>query len=130
MSPRKAPASSGFTLIEVVVATVLLAVAATAIISLNGQLFKQSAYMRSVQQATQVQQACAELVLAQRKTAGYSASFDCSTLNNLAAGFTLGVASASSVQYCPAGMQCRQIEVSVSGSGFSPKPITLLFVNY
>lgn len=130
MSPRPHPNASGFTLIEVVVAIVLLAVASTAIISLNGQLFQQSAYMRSLQQATQVQQACVELVLAQRKSAGYAATLDCSTLNNLISGITLSVANAASVQYCPTGLTCKQVEVSVSAPGISIKPATLLLVNY
>ncbi len=131
MSSRNHRIAPGFTLIEVVVAIVLLALATTVIIGLNAQLFQRSTYMRSLQQGTQVQQACVELVLAQRKkTAGYAATYDCSTLNSLGTGFTLSVANAASVQYCPTGLQCRQVEVSVSGSGITPKPVTLLFVNY
>ncbi len=122
------PASRGFTLMETLVAMLLLALLAVSAIGLNGQLFMQSANMRQLQIGTQLQQACVEQVLAQRKTNGYATVFSCASLNDQ--GFTLTASDAPSVQYCPTGMQCRQINVGVSGNGISPSPATLLFVNY
>ncbi len=121
-------AARGFTLMETLVAILLLAVLAVSIVGLNGQLFMQSANMRNLQIATQLQQACVEQVLAQRKSTGYATTFSCAALN--AQGFTLTANDAPSVQYCPTGLQCRQIDVAVSGNGISPKAATLLFVNY
>ncbi len=129
MTPRRArPAPRGFTLMETLVAMLLLALLAVSATGLNGQLFMQSANMRNLQIATQLQQACVEQVLAQRKTSGYATVFSCASLNSQ--GFTLTAADAPSVQYCPSGMQCRQINVAVSGNGISPSPATLLFVSY
>ncbi len=130
MNTGRSSTARGFTLVEAVVAIVLLAVVSTVVISLNGQLFMQSASMHSLQQGTQLQQACVEQVLAQRKSTGYATTFNCTALNALGTGFTLGVSDAALVQYCPPGLQCRQIEISVSGAGIAPRPATLLFVNY
>lgn len=122
------PAPRGFTLMETLVAMLLLALLAVSATGLNGQLFMQSANMRNLQIGTQLQQACVEQVLAQRKNTGYATVFSCASLNGQ--GFTLTATDASSVQYCPNGMQCRQISVTVSGNGISPSAATLLFVNY
>jgi prepilin-type N-terminal cleavage/methylation domain-containing protein len=118
----------GLTLIETLLAMVLLAILATGVISLNSQLFSGSVFARNLQLGTQLQQACMELVLAQRKNSGYASVFSCASLNGQ--GFTLSVADAASVQYCPAGLQCRQIEVSVAGNGITPAAATLLLVDY
>ena len=129
MNTRHArPAPRGFTLMETLVAILLLALLAVGAIGLNGQLFMQSTHMRNLQIGTQLQQACVELVLAQRKNTGYATTFSCASLNDQ--GFSLTASDAPSVQYCPSGMQCRQINVAVSGNGISPSPATLLFVNY
>lgn len=122
------PASQGFTLMEILVAILLLAIVTVGITVLNGQLFMQSGYMRQLQIGTQLQQACMEQVLAQRKSSGYATTFSCASLN--AQGFTLTAGDAASVQHCPTGLQCRQIEISVSGNGISPNPATLLLVSY
>ena len=129
MNTRPAPlASRGFTLMETLVAILLLALLAVSATGLNGQLFMQSSNMRNLQMGTQLQQACVEQVLAQRKATGYATTFSCASLN--AQGFTLTANDAPSVQYCPSGLQCRQISVAVSGNGISPSAATLLFVNY
>jgi len=119
----------GFTLMETLVAIVLLAIVATGIISLNGQLFMQSEYMRSLQIGTQLQQACMEQVLAQKKNAGYNATFSCTN----SGGFTLTVTPTvvtGSPAYCPGTLQCKSVQVGISGNGISPAAATLLFVNY
>ena len=118
----------GLTLIETLVAIVLLAILATGVISLNGQLFSGSVLARNVQLGTQLQQACIEQVLAQRKNTGYATVFSCASLNGQ--GFTLSADDAASVQYCPTGLQCRQIQVSVAGNGIAPAAATVLLVDY
>lgn len=121
-------AARGFTLIETLVAILLLALLAVGITSLNGQLFMRSSYMRNLQIGSQLQQACLEEVLAQRKRLGYNATFSCSALDGQ--GFTLSAASAPSVQYCPTGLSCRQISLKVSGNGINASDATLLLVDY
>lgn len=119
----------GFTLMEILIAIVLLAIVSTGIIGLNSQLFMQSANMRNLQIGTQLQQACIEQILAQRKSSGYNASFSCAN----SGGFTLTVTSTAvsgAPSYCPSPLQCNSVQVGISGNGIAPAAATLLFVNY
>lgn len=122
-------AAQGFTLMETLVAIVLLAIVSTGVIGLNSQLFMQSANMRNLQLGTQLQQACMEQVLAQRKSSGYNTTFSCTN----SGGFTLTVTSTpvnGFPIYCPTPLQCKSVEVGISGNGIAPAAATLLFVNY
>lgn len=129
MNTRFAPhAARGFTLMEILMAILLLSFLAVGLMGLNGQLFMQSAYTRNLQIGTQLQQACMEQVLVQRRNNGYTTTFNCNSLNTQ--GFTLTASEVLPVDYCPSGLQCRQIGVAVSGNGISPSAATLLFVDY
>ena len=82
-----------------------------------------------LQQGTQLLQACVDQLTALRRIGGYAATPDCSNLNALQTGLTVSVNPDATVQYCPTGLQCRQIEVQVAGNGFNTRPVTLLWVN-
>jgi prepilin-type N-terminal cleavage/methylation domain-containing protein len=120
----------GFTLMESVVALVLLSIVSVVITSLNGNLFLRSGDMRGLQQSTQLLQACVDQVLGLRKTAGFAATFHCNELNALNTGFTLTVSLKTTPDYCP-GLQCKQVQISVNKTGSTGgNPVSLLFVEY
>lgn len=120
----------GFTLMESVVALLLLSVVSVAITGLNGNLFLRANDMRHLQQGTQLLQACVDQVLAQRKSLGYVGPFHCNDLNALNAGFTLNVSLQATPDHCPAGLECKQVLISVApAGGSSTNPVSLLFVN-
>ena len=120
----------GFTLMESVIALLILGAVSLAIISLNGNLFLRSTEMRELQQGAQLLQACLDQVVGTRKTSGFAATPDCSELNTLVAGITLAVNPNATVEYCPPNLQCKQIEIQVIRNGITSKPVSLLFVNY
>ena len=119
-------AQRGFTLMEAVVALVLLSLVSVVITSLNGNLFLRSGDMRGLQQSTQLLQACVDQVIGLRKTAGFDATFHCDELNALNTGFTLSVSLKPTPDHCPTGLQCKQVLISVNNIG---SPVSLLFVD-
>lgn len=121
---------SGFTLMESVVALLLLSVAALGIIQLNGNLFLRSQDMRDWQEGTQLVQACLDQLIATRNSAGFTATFHCDELNTLGTGFTLSVNPNATVQYCPAGLQCKQIEITATKGGSTSTPVSILFADH
>ena len=121
----------GFTLMESVVALVLLGIVSVAITSLNGNLFLRSDDMRSLQQSSQLLQACVDQVIALRKTSGYAGPFHCDELNALPTGYALNVTLKATPDHCPSGLECKQVLVSVNQTGGTAgNPVSLLFVNY
>jgi prepilin-type N-terminal cleavage/methylation domain-containing protein len=121
----------GFTLIESVVAMVLLSIVSVVIISLNGNLFLNSSDMRGLHQSTQLLQSCVDQVMAIRKSSGFAATFHCDELNALNTGFTLSVSLKPTPDYCPSGLQCKQVLISVNKTGLSGgNPASVLLVNY
>jgi prepilin-type N-terminal cleavage/methylation domain-containing protein len=130
MNTSRAP--QGFTLMEILVAILLLAILAVSVIGLNSQLFMQSANMHNLQIGTQLQQACLEHLLDQRKSSsGFNTTFSCSTLNSY--GFTLSVTtSALNTSPCPNPntFSCKKLTVEVAGNGIQPTFATLMFVDY
>lgn len=131
MTLQTAIKTKGFTLIEVTIAIVLLAIATTAIISLNGNLFFHSSDIQTIQKNAQLLQACADRVIGIRKAFGYNAlmtaGFDgsCASISS-----TLSITSISTPSGCPLitdPSYCRQVEIRVTGYN---TPVTLYFVNY
>lgn len=121
----------GFTLMESVVALVLLSLVSVVITSLNGHLFLRSDDMRGLQQSTQLLQACVDQVLGLRKSAGFAATFHCNELNALNTGFTLNVGLQTTPDHCPTGLQCKQVQISINKTGSTGgNPVSLLFVEY
>lgn len=124
------PRQRGFTLMESVIALLLLSIASLGIIHLNSNLFSRSREMRDWQEGVQIMQACLDQVVAQRHSAGFSAPLDCADLNALGTGYTLTVDPNAMVQYCPLGMQCKQVEITASKGGTTSTPISILFVDH
>lgn len=120
----------GFTLMESIIALLLLSVASLGILHLNGNLFFRSQEMRDWQEGTQIVQACLDQVLALRSSAGFSATPDCAELNTLGTGFTLTVNPNVTVQYCPSGLQCKQVEITASKGTITSTPVSILFVDH
>lgn len=112
---------------ESVVAIVLLSIVSVAITSLNGHLFLRSSDMRSLQQSTQLLQACVDQVISMRKSVKFDVSLHCNALNSLNTGYILSVVEETTSDLCPNGLQCKQVQVSVNNIG---TPVSLLFVNY
>lgn len=121
----------GFTLIESVVSLLILGIVSVVIISLNSNLFLRSDDMRSLQQSSQLLQACVDQVIALRKTSGYAGPLHCDELNALPTGFNLNVSLKATPDHCPSGLECKQVLVSVNKTGGAAgNPVSLLFVNY
>ena len=129
MTPRFCTHSQqGFTLMESVVSLLLLSIASVGIISLNGNLFLRANDMRDLYQGSQLVQACMDQVLSIRRSAGYTATPDCTELNALGTGFTLTVNPNASVDHCPTGMQCKQVSITASKGGLTTTPVSVLLV--
>lgn len=127
MKPLAAPKALGFTLIEAVIVIVLLAIAATSVIRMNGSLFLRASDINNIQQNTQLLQACVDKIIGIRKVAytGLQAA-SCSDISakldiNKSFGLT---------QACPVG-SCTQLEITVKENGVPVTPaVTLYFANY
>lgn len=127
----------GFTLIETLVVMVVLGVASTIIISLQGGIFVRQSSSKDLQIGTQIVQECAEQVLALRRrtpTGGYAAVTPaaCSTLGNFA-GFgvplvTLSDDVGASLSAC-ASTQCTA-SITVGKGGSFVAPLTLRLSKY
>lgn len=117
----------GFTLMESVVALVLLSLVSVVITSLNGHLFLRSDDMRGLQQSTQLLQACVDQVISMRKSVSFATKLHCDSLNQLNTGFTLSVSDNPTSILCPNGLQCKLVLISVNNIG---TPVSLLFVEY
>lgn len=136
MSPRQIQTSRGFTLIESVVALLLLSIISLGLISFNRNLFLNSSYSRDMQMGNQLLQACLDQVMAQRrKTGGFDATYTCAAPQNTAYGFKITYPSPLPV-FCTSvytSANCKQVNIQVirssDNSGLTA-PVTLLFVNY
>lgn len=130
MKPIAAPNAFGFTLIEAVIVIVLLAIAATSVIRLNGNLYLRAGDIDNIQKNTLLLQACADRIIGIRRTA-YSglqaANFanSCSTISP-----KLNITAVSLTQTCPLS-SCTQLEVKVVENGVAvTPPLALYFANY
>ncbi len=131
MKNQPPSAQHGFTLMELVIAIVLLSIVSVVITRLNGSLFAGASDMRGLQQSTQLLQACVDQVIGLRKSSGFDATFQCAEINALSTDFTLDVSLKPTPDYCPTGLQCKQVLINVKKTGSTVNnPISLLFVNY
>lgn len=138
--------SYGFTLIELVVIIVLLSVAGTIILGLFGQVGRSLVTNQATQTATQAAQACAEQILAFRRStvAGYGyanvavgASTGACNAGFVAAG---GVTSAPTVSVvahssgtlaaCPSATagDCKLVTITVLANGTQAATLSLMLV--
>lgn len=125
MKTCQAHAQVGFTLMESVVALLLLSIVSTVIISLNGNLFLHSTSAHDQQQSTQLLQSCVDQLLAQRKTEGYDTTFSCNHLASLAPDYSLTVTPETPTT-CPPQVKCKQLAIRATHLGVTTAPITLL----
>jgi prepilin-type N-terminal cleavage/methylation domain-containing protein len=128
----------GFTLLELVVVIVLLGVTSTAVIRLNGGLFKNGSSIRDLQSDTQLLQACAEQVMASRRLGGFDDTPDydaaCEALpvatkadnNNFDVTTTLNYNGSS----CPVGATCQLVDIKAHSTSGTIGPLTLLLMKY
>ena len=126
--------SSGFTLVESIIVLVVLAIAAVAIVSLQGHIFTGQSGNKDLQVGVQLLQECAEQVLAVRRQSGYAAvtTNTCSTLGN-SGGFgapSVTVTADNAGAACPSGGTCNKVVITLSKGGASLTPVTLELVSY
>ncbi len=128
---RPIAGSSGFTLIESVVVLVLLSIAATTIVSMQGNIFRGQASGKDLLAGVQLMQECAEHILAVRRQSGYAVTPDCSSLGSYG-GFSAPsvTVTADTSAACPSGGTCKKVVISVSKDGSSLTPLTLELVSY
>lgn len=131
--------SRGFTLVEVMMVLVVLAVAATGIAGLQGNMFKQQSSISKLQVNNQLLLECAEQILAVRKYTSdgyYNIATGTSYGTNLCGGLTaLSGYSVPTVTItdpytgtaCPSGSSCKLVVISQTGAAAS---ITLMLTNY
>jgi Tfp pilus assembly protein PilV len=113
--------SGGFSLIEAAVAIVVLGVAATIIMSLQGNIFSGVDAEKNLQASSLTQQRCAETLMGIRKSKGYA-----SAIGNICNGMTtptgaalsvsvLNLTGSDSTSACPLGQVCRRFEIAAPG---------------
>jgi prepilin-type N-terminal cleavage/methylation domain-containing protein len=134
--PHRVAVSRGFTLIESIIVLVVLSVAAAAIVTMQGNIFKGQADNKDIQVGAQLMQECAERVLAIRRqsNSAYASvtTSACSGLGNFG-GFgvpvvTLRDDSNTSVTTCASTTCTATITIGKGGSNLAP--ITLRLATY
>lgn len=136
--------SSGFTLVESIIVLLVLAIAAVAIVSLQGNIFYGQSDNKDLQVGVQLMQECAEQILAIRQNNsqnnGYSdssltdrtaATSNCSgmTVTGYSAAkvtITSGNSSTTGMAACPTstGTNCKLVSITEGGL----TPVTLMLV--
>lgn len=130
--------SRGFTLVESLIVIVVLALAGSAIVALQANLFSRQTSVSDVQVRTQLQLECAEQILATRKymSDGYetigttytTTPSACSGITALS-GYSVpsvAVNTAYSGSACPLSGNCTQVTITQTGAS----PITFLLVDF
>lgn len=140
--------SGGFTLIELVAIILLLSVAGTAILALFGQVGRSLATNQDTQTGTQAAQACAEQMMAFRRSPlpgyGYANVVVGNNTGACNSGFvaaggvttapTVSVVSHSSgtLPACPSATagDCKLVTITVNSNGVQAANLNLLLVRY
>lgn len=129
--------ATGFTLIETIIAMLLLALVSVVIVKFNGGLFYRASDIQSIQQSSLMVQSCVDRIIGIRKSKDVFANpasvlnSSCDTLPSLMTGMTISVTSAISTSpLCPSGKTCVQVDIKTTNGGVSRTPTTLFFVNY
>jgi len=126
--------SRGFTLVESIIVLVVLAIAAAAISTMSGGIFKGQDENKDLQIGMQLMQECAEQVLANHRaaTATPAPTPDCSNLATYA-GITLPSPFPATAAFagtaCPTGKTCKLVTISVTAGGSNLTPINLMLVD-
>jgi len=137
--PPAVATQGGFTIIESVIAMVMLAIASVAIIALQRGIFSGQSDGKSMEVGVQLMQECAEKILGVRRGAGgYAAAIttpcNTGTLGGFASCATVAPLVGAAGTACPGPtILCSTVTISVSTnscSGPAMNPVTLILVNY
>lgn len=128
----------GFSLVELVIAIVVLSIATGVVVSMQGGIFRGQTDNLDMMVGAQLMQDCADRVLTKRRrgTNGYASVVNSSTCDGMTGlgGFSAPNVSVTDVigsgGLCPTGAQCKQVAISVSKTGVSLGPVSLQLVNY
>ena len=141
MKPIAHTRPSGFTLIEMVVAILLLGIASATVIVLYGGLFSRNGNTENAQEGALLVQSCVENItgIRQQSSTFFSTSTatlatSCNylpTLHNAGTGTSLSVAvttPTSTTPPCPASpVSCIKFVIHAQNSGLQTSPDTVLF---
>ncbi|MEK7752210.1 MAG: type II secretion system protein [Acidobacteriota bacterium] len=121
----------GFTLVESIIVLVLLSLAAVAIVSMQGNIFKEVSGNKELQVGVQVMQECAEQILANRQYSGGFTNVAACTTGSYG-GFTpsVTITNVTNTTACPG--TCKQVVISATKSGVTTglTPVTLMLMSY
>lgn len=131
----------GFTLIELIIAIVVVAIAAVAIGSAFAYMSRSQVLSSDLQRASQIAQECAEHIVGLRRKPGSYASVVpvgansaiCNGLPAITGGFTRTVnvvdVAGAGASFCAAGWACRRIEITAQ-RGSAIVRVNFMFINY
>jgi len=124
---------AGFTLIELIVVLVIIAVASVPLFGLFSQASISLISNEQIQTAAQLAQEGAEKVLASRRDQGFAAIPTGTSNETLAGnftGFTRSTVISATATACPGGTTCKQVVVAVSQGGTLRSQVSFLLVDY
>ena len=129
----------GFSLIELIITIVVVAIAAVAIGSAFTYISRSQRLTVDLLAATQIAQECASHVMGRnRKPGSYAAvplaapSTLCDALPPIDPAYTrlVNITAAAAGTLCTAGWTCKQVEVRVTGAGRDLVVLNFMLVNY
>jgi prepilin-type N-terminal cleavage/methylation domain-containing protein len=125
----------GFTLLELVMVIVIVALASVPILGQFSQAASAQLVDESIQTAAQLAQERAESVLALRRASGYAAiatGTTTDTLNGTYSGYirTLTVNSPATGNGCASGASCKEVIVNVASGGRTRATVSFMLVDY
>lgn len=131
--PRPCWPAPGFTLVETMATLLVLSLVATTLTTLNGNLFQGRTGLRQQELAMPLLQACAERVMALRRTEGFNVNpaFDsaCDAITG-ADTFDVGVTPNSASPSCPSGTTCQRVTIHVKSQGQTLGPVVIQWMDY
>lgn len=126
---------SGFTLIELVLVIVIVALAAIPLLGQFSQVAGSTLLDEEIQTAAQLAQGRAEDILELRRNQGYTAVVTGTTTDTLTGSYTAYTRTVTVTEPpagggCPAGATCKGVVVDVSRGLASRAQVSLVLVNY
>lgn len=126
---------SGFTLIELVLVIVIVAIAAVPLLGQFSQVAGSTLLDEDIQTAAQLAQARAEDILALRRRQGFAAVATGTTTDTLTGSYSVYTRTVTVTQPpagggCPAGATCKGVVVNVDRGLTSRARVNLVLVNY
>jgi prepilin-type N-terminal cleavage/methylation domain-containing protein len=127
---------SGFTLIELVLVIIIIAVASVPLFSLFSRAASSLLINEKTQTAVQLVQERAEYLLAIRRSQDFAAAELSSNTSEVLGGNYSGYTRSTVIRQppagpgCPAGATCKELVISVDEGGSTYAETTLVLVNY